>query len=398
MSCVPTPTTRCDVAIVGARCAGAATALLLARSGLSVQVVERGRPGTDTLSTHALMRGAVTQLHRWGLLEAIRAAGTPPIRTTTFHYGDTPVVVPIKARDGVDALVAPRRRLLDGHLAAAAAAAGARLRYGERAVALLRDRHDRVRGLMTHDEDGQSHRIDASLVIGADGLRSAVARLAGAAVTRSGHHATCVIYGHWPGLALEGYHWYFRDGLSAGAIATNDGTCVFAAAPAMAFRETFAADVAAGFRAVIQRVSPSLDALLPAGAPPEGLHGFPGHPGQFRVSAGPGWALVGDAGYFKDPATAHGITDALRDAELLADAVLRGGDAALREYEATRDALSADLFEVTDAIASCAWSMDDLSRLHTRLSEAMAAEGREMTRFFGGPRWIGMSDSAPSVA
>jgi 2-polyprenyl-6-methoxyphenol hydroxylase-like FAD-dependent oxidoreductase len=255
-----------------------------------------------------------------------------------------------------------------------------------------------VHGLLTHDQDGQTRRIDADLVIGADGLRSTIARLAGAAVTRQGCHATCVVYAHWPGLPLQGYHWYFRDGLSAGAIATNGGTCVFAAAPARTFRETFAADVAAGFRAVVRRVSPSLHALLPAGAPPEGLHGFPGQPGQFRESAGPGWALVGDAGYFKDPATAHGITDALRDAELLARAVLAGGDTALRAYQAMRDALSVDLFEVTDAIASCAWTMDELATLHTRLSDAMAAEGREMSRQMGGTAWIGMSDSAPSVA
>ena len=389
MTTSPPATTRCDVAIVGGRCAGAATALLLARAGLSVQVVERGRRGSDTLSTHALMRGAVVQLHRWGLLDAVRQAGTPQVRTTTFHYGDDTVVVPIKARDGVDALVAPRRRVLDALLVDAAAAAGAAVRHGERAVDLLRDRHGRVRGLLTHDQDGRSRQIEARLVVGADGLRSTVARLAGAAPTRTGRHATCVVYGHWPGLPLDGYHWYFRDGRSAGAIATNGGTCVFAAAPTGAFATTFKADVAAGYRAVLAAVSPALEALLRGGAAPEGLHGFPGEVGRFVRSAGPGWALVGDAGYFKDPTTAHGITDALRDAELLADAVLAGTDAALERYERTRDALSLDLFEVTDAIASGTWTMDELARLHTRLSEAMAAEAKATASLFGGLPCLG---------
>ena len=93
----------------GARVAGAATALLLARAGLRVLCVDRARLGSDTLSTHALMRAGVLQLERWGLLDAIVAAGTPPVRRTVFHYGDEPVAVSIKPAAGVDALYAPRR-------------------------------------------------------------------------------------------------------------------------------------------------------------------------------------------------------------------------------------------------------------------------------------------------
>ncbi|MGE5413621.1 MAG: FAD-dependent oxidoreductase, partial [Syntrophomonadaceae bacterium] len=100
---------RYDAIVVGARVAGAATAMLLARAGLRVLVVERGRLGGDTVSTHALMRGAVLQLHRWGLLGALEAARTPPIRSATFHYGEEDVPVAIKPRDGIDALYAPRR-------------------------------------------------------------------------------------------------------------------------------------------------------------------------------------------------------------------------------------------------------------------------------------------------
>src|SRR5580765_7038404 len=107
------PSSRYDVVVIGARCAGAATAMLLARAGHRVLVVDRGRYGTDTLSTHALMRGAVVQLHRWGVLPAVIAAGTPPVRQATFFYGEEAVPVPIAPRDGIDALYAPRRQVLD---------------------------------------------------------------------------------------------------------------------------------------------------------------------------------------------------------------------------------------------------------------------------------------------
>ena len=116
------------------------------------------------------------------------------------------------------------------------------------------------------------------------------------------------------------------------------------------------------------------------GDTPEGVRfrGFPGHPGQMRQCYGPGWALVGDAGYFKDPITAHGISDALRDAELLARAVLQGNESALSEYQTTRDELSRDLFEVTDEIAGFKWDLDRLKDLHLKLSRTMNHEVEAM--------------------
>src|SRR6188472_160967 len=126
------PLSRYDVVVVGARCAGAATAMLLARAGHRVLVVDRGRYGTDTLSTHALMRGAVVQLHRWNVLPAVIAAGTTPVRQATFFYGDESVSVPIAPREGIDALYAPRRHVLDRLLVDAARAAGADVAHGVR--------------------------------------------------------------------------------------------------------------------------------------------------------------------------------------------------------------------------------------------------------------------------
>jgi hypothetical protein len=155
-----------DAIVVGARCAGAATALLLARRGLDVLLLEQGARGADTLSTLALMRGGVLQLARWGLLDAIRDAGTPAIRTTTFHYDGEPVAIRIKPRDGVDALYAPRRTLLDPLLADAAEAAGAQVVYGVRCADLVRDDHGRVRGVVVEGRDRVPRPVAAGIVIG----------------------------------------------------------------------------------------------------------------------------------------------------------------------------------------------------------------------------------------
>lgn len=111
-----------------------------------------------------------------------------------------------------------------------------------------------------------------------------------------------------------------------------------------------------------------------ARGPVDKMRRFPGAPGHLKQAFGPGWALVGDAGYFKDPCTAHGVTDALRDADALARAILRGSRSALADYQATRDALSMDLFAITDAISGHDWTMPDLQKLHFRLKQALKDE------------------------
>src|SRR6185295_13994613 len=175
-------------------------------------VVDRGRYGTDTLSTHALMRGAVVQLHRWNVLPAVIAAGTTPVRQATFVYGDESVTVPIAPRDGVDALYAPRRYVLDRLLVDAASAAGADVVYGVRIRDLQRSESGGVTGVVLEDHSGHIHQVSSRMVVGADGLRSTVARLVGARTYRVGLHATGTMYGHWTGLDVEGYQWYFTPG------------------------------------------------------------------------------------------------------------------------------------------------------------------------------------------
>jgi hypothetical protein len=155
-----------DVVIAGARCAGAATAMLLARQGARVLLLDRSRYGADTLSTHALMRGGVLQLHRWGLLPHVIAAGTPAVRLTTFHLPGAVSTVEIKPKHGVDGLYAPRRTVLDVILVDAARRAGADVRFGTSVTGLRRDRTGRVTGI-TGRAGAARLEVGADLVVGA---------------------------------------------------------------------------------------------------------------------------------------------------------------------------------------------------------------------------------------
>lgn len=363
-----------DAVIVGARCAGAATAMLLARAGARVLLVDRHAIGMDTLSTHALMRPAVALLDHWGLLERVKVGGAPPVRRTTFHYGAEVLPIDIKPEGGVDALYAPRRTALDRLLAEAATEAGAEIRRGVRMTGLTTGRMSRVTGARFVDADGAAFEVRADLVIGADGRNSSVTRETGAETLVRAEHASATVYGHFGGLRPDGYHWMYQRGSSAGIIPTNDGgTCVFASTPSQAYTRQFGGGARRGFFSILARHDLRLAAELCSDEEPR-LFRFPGAPGYIRRSHGRGWALVGDASYFKDPITAHGITDAFRDAELLSRAILSGAPGALARFQEERDELSMPLFAITDAIAAFDWSLDELKEMHVALNRAMKAE------------------------
>jgi 2-polyprenyl-6-methoxyphenol hydroxylase-like FAD-dependent oxidoreductase len=366
---------RYDVLIAGARCAGASTAMLLARRGLRVLVVDPTRRGSDTLSTHALMRGAVLLLHRWGLLDSIRSSGAPAIRTTTFHYGDEVIEIPIKEKDGVDALYAPRRTVLDPILADAARSAGAEVVRGQSVVDLLRDEDGRVRGAKIAGADRNVTAVKADLVLGADGIRSRVARILEIDQDVTEPHASASIYGYWEGLGLEGYHWFYDLGSAVGSIPTNNGeTCVFASVARDRFAASRQDGLEALYREALADVSPDLAQRVAGSDGPGKLRAFAGTRGFLRPASGPGWALVGDAGYFRDPITAHGITDAMRDAEFMSRAVAEGGEEALAAHHARRDELVTGMLEVTDRIASFEWNLADVKEHHLQLSREMNAQ------------------------
>ena len=368
-----------DVVIAGARCAGAATALLLARQGARVLLLDRSRYGTDTLSTHALMRGAVLQLHRWGLLPGVIAAGTPAVRSTTFHLPDGVSTVHIKPKYGVGALYAPRRTVLDAILADAARGAGADVRFGASVTGLRRDRAGRVTGI-TGRAGAARLEASADLVVVADGRRSTVARCVGARAGRVAPASSVIIYRYVRDDAADGFHWYYAAGSAAGVIPTNDGlACVFAATSTEHLPRELDGGADAAWRRILGRAAPGLAERLGhrgAAGPPRV---FPGLTGYLRDAAGPGWALVGDAGYFKDPITAHGITDALRDAEILARVAGSEGPDAVRRYQAERDELSLRLFRVTGRIATFAWTADEIGDHLLELGDAMAEEAAAMS-------------------
>jgi flavin-dependent dehydrogenase len=377
-----------DVIVIGGRCAGAATAMLLARGGMRVLVVEAARPGTDTLSTHALMRGGVLQLHRWGLLNAIIESGAPAIISTEFSYGDEIETVGIRPNDGIAALRAPRRTVLDRLLLDAALAAGADLRVPARVTRVLAD-GDTVVGVEGIDRGtATAFRATAPLIIGADGRNSTIAHAVDARIRRRGKASGAVVYGYFSGLPADRYHWAYRPGVAAGVVPTNDGlACVWAGTSTAAFTQRRSAGLDATYRSLLAEAAPELARSLRAASPVGTYRAFPGRPGWIRTSAGNGWALVGDAGYFKDPITAHGMTDALRDAELLARAVLEagcGGRAqreALRDYELTRDRLSEPLFGITERITSYTWNLVELRGLLRQLSQAMRPEVEALLAF-----------------
>src|SRR4030095_8575303 len=309
---------------------------------------------------------------------AIVAAGTPAVHSTTFSYRDRDITVPIEPRHGVDALYAPRRALLDRTLVDAAADSGAEGRHGVRVDDVVIDGPGRVRGVMAVDH-GTRLRIDADIVIGADGVRSLIAERVDAASVVEGRHATGVLYSYWQDCPVDGFYWRFGAGVGLGAIPTNDGaTCVFVATPAARMRAEIRGDAASTYRSLMGEASAAIDTLLHTARRVEPVRGFGGHPGFIKRSTGDGWALVGDAGYFKDPLTAHGITAALRDAELLARALTTGGAAALDDYEATRLNLSRELFDITDRIASCAWTDEEVQALHRAFSVEMSREVRAL--------------------
>ncbi|MFA9431856.1 NAD(P)/FAD-dependent oxidoreductase [Egicoccus sp. AB-alg2] len=371
-------TATADVIVVGARVAGAATARLLARQGLDVLVVDRDRPGTDTLSTHALMRGAVVQLQRWGLIDRLVAAGTPPVEHVTFHYGDR--IDPVDLRGRAGPLYAPRRTVLDPLLVDAAREAGARFRFGVKVDGLVHGPDGRVAGVRTRTTDGTTETLLARHVVGADGRRSRVAAAVDAPVQHQARGSGACVYRLVEHLPTQGYEWFYRPGRAAGLIPTNGRrTVVWSGAPTARFLAERRAGLPNWWATVLAEAAPEVAEVvqwLPRGR----TWGFAGVPTRVLRPWGPGWVLVGDAGAFRDPISSHGITDALRDAELAARAIVASHAAPatelvnLRRFHALRDRSLLPVVAATDAVARYDWDLPELERRLRQLSDAMRQE------------------------
>jgi len=330
-----------DVIVVGARCAGAPTAMLLAREGLRVLLVDRSRFPSDIRHGHFIHRQGPRLLHEWGLLDRIVATGCPPATSVTFDMGDARLAGRDLMVDGVAAGYGPRRAALDQVLVDAAVEAGVELRDNFAVTDYVGD-GERITGIRGQ-HGGSSVTERAAMVVGADGRGSLLARTVGAAEYEPVPTLTCWYFSYWSGVPADGLELYVRRQRVIFAFPTNDGLfAVFIAWP-IDTRRAIQFDIEPAFTAVVERV-PALAERLRNGQQEEPFYGAGNLPNFLRKPYGPGWALVGDAGCHKDPYMALGISDALRDADLLSAAIAdglsgrRALDEAMAEYEEWRNA------------------------------------------------------------
>ncbi|MEU6126218.1 NAD(P)/FAD-dependent oxidoreductase [Streptomyces sp. NPDC047123] len=307
-----------DVIVVGARCAGASTALLLARQGRRVLLVDKASFPSDTMSTLYIHQPGIARLARWGVLDDVVASGCPPLDTVSHDVDGLHLSAPAPTMDGVTSTYAPRRYILDDLLVRAAVAAGAEFVERAQVRELVRD-DGRVTGVRLRVADAEST-VTAGLVIGADGMRSKVAELVQAPVLRSAPPVSCVYYTFWRGLST-GFGFHERVGRWIARIPTHDDLTIVATyLPQSEFAEA-RSDPAEAYFAAVKSTAPDLYENMMSAERADRWRGTGDQRNYFRAAHGPGWALVGDAAHHLDTISARGITNALVQAELLADAM-----------------------------------------------------------------------------
>lgn len=346
-----------DVIIVGARCAGSPTAMLLARQGHRVLVVDKASFPSDSVSTHIVHPRGVAALARWGLAAPLAASGCPAIHSYVFDFGPL-TIAGAPGTPSSPVAYCPRRTILDKLLVDAAAEAGAEVCEGFTVEEVVLE-HGRVVGIRGHSRGGAAVTERAGIVIGADGWQSLVAR----AVQPETYHQQAPLqatyYAYWSGLPPSGvFEVYAREGRGLAAVPTHDGlTLVMVLWPFAEFQAN-KKDLERYYDETVEMV-PDLARRLRA-ARRESPFAGAAIPNFFRKPYGPGWALVGDAGYLKDPITAQGISDAFEDAEHCAAAVndvLRGArsfDEALSTYQHARDERALPMYRFTCDMAALA--------------------------------------------
>jgi 2-polyprenyl-6-methoxyphenol hydroxylase-like FAD-dependent oxidoreductase len=379
-----------DVIVVGARAAGAATAMLLARAGHDVLLLDRAQLPSDTTSTHSLVRGGVVQLSRWGLLGEVLDSGAPPVRCVLFQQhgegAEAPLRVPVKDKAGVDLMLAPRRYVLDAILADAAVRAGATLLTGTTVTDVVRRVDGRVTGVLAHEAGGPRLELTARLVIGADGVRSRTADLVGSRVLESHAPSGACLYTYVGGVPWDGFEFHLGHQAFAGVFPTHHGeAAVWLIRPSSRLAPVLTAGAARSeaLLAALQGCVPELGERVRAGRVTAPVRGSVALPNHVRQAAGPGWALVGDAGYHRDPISGHGLTDAFRDAELLAEAAGRtlrdpsDEAVAMTAYGRQRDQAIRDTFRITRALARFP-APRRFAHLQRDLSRALDVEARQL--------------------
>jgi flavin-dependent dehydrogenase len=335
-----------DAIVVGARCGGSPTAMLLAREGYRVLLVDKATFPSDTISTHVLHPPAVAALARWGILEQLEATGCPPIKRYSFDFGPVGVAGSPRAADGLAYGYGPRRVVLDALLVEAASAAGAEVREAFTVEEVVVE-DGVVTGIRGHAKRGETVTERARVVVGADGKHSLVAKAVQPEQYNEAPSLTPSYYAYWSGLPTDGFETFIRaeNDRGWGAIPTHDGlTCVVQGWPMSEF-DANRKDIEGAYMKSFE-LAPEFAERIRAATRETRFAGMADLPGYFRKPYGQGWALVGDAGYHKHPITAFGITDAFRDAENLASS-LDDAFAGRRQYD--------------DAMAGCQHRRDDVA-------------------------------------
>ncbi|MEZ4658586.1 MAG: NAD(P)/FAD-dependent oxidoreductase [Caldilineaceae bacterium] len=338
-----------DAIIVGARCAGASTAMLLGRKGYKVLLVDRAVFPKDIPHGHFIHRHGPQRLARWGLLDRITATNCPAVTTMTTDFGDFALTGHDLAVNGVAMGIGPRRTHFDKVLVDAAVEAGVELRDGFTVEEFTTD-GDRITGIRGRDQRrGALVGESATITIGADGRNSRLAQAVAAPMYEVTEPVTCWYFSYWSDVPSNALNVFVHNRRVIFAFPTNDNLyAIFVAWPADELNSV-RTDVEAAFMSVIGEI-PTLAALTADARRVERFYGATDLPNFFRKPYGPGWALVGDAGCHKDPYLALGICDALRDAEFLVDSLDKGLNGeidlntALAAYEEQRNAASMEQF------------------------------------------------------
>lgn len=372
-----------DALIIGGRPAGSSTALLLARKGYRVLLVEKASFPSDVPRGHFIHVPGVARLKKWGLLDKVIATNCPPVARISFDPGPFALVGPVPPLDGVETGYAPRHGIIDQILYEAAQEAGAEVRENFLVQELLFE-GDRVCGIRGRNSAGQIVTEMARIVIGADGLHSTVARAVQAPIYNEKPTLSVAYFAYYSGVPLLDASLYLRENGLFGLFPTNDGQiCAFVQFPYREFHE-FRKDVEGNFDKMFVTV-PEVKAWLNQGRREGPILAASDLPNFFRKPYGPGWALVGDAGYHKDPCTGQGFTDAFICAEILAEALDTGfsGRGSLEEalagYEQQRNEHFMPMFEFTCQLAS----FDPPAPEMQQLFAALHGNPLETSRFLG---------------
>lgn len=374
-----------DAIIIGARCAGSPTALLLARRGYKVLLLDRATfPSDMPFSNHYIHQVGSARLKRWGLLEKLAATGCPPIRCNYWNYGAfTLTGSPPRAEGGVAEAYAPQRKVLDPLLVEAAVRAGAELRDGFSVQEILWE-NGKVVGIRRRQKNGAQVVEKARITIGADGMFSLVARSVKAPEYNTKPPLAGSWYSYWSGVKLDGWHLWLRPHRVIFGFPTNENLVLIGVAYAACHLAHARNDVEKQYLQSIAEHAPDLRDLMQSGRRQSRFVGG-AIPSYVRKPYGPGWALVGDAGYQKDPCTASGITDAFGSANLLAEALdfafsgRESLDQALAGYEQKRNQAELPYYELTAQLATFEAPAPEMQKL----LEALVDHPEHRSRWFG---------------